>query len=87
MPKTPVERVTWNVGWSFIRNMRGISFRFFARVILMTASFALATLSLTTRVTGEEFVYAAGSIAAVMIASILRRKRPSNHSRDPSATS
>jgi hypothetical protein len=68
--------------------MRGIPFLFFARVILMTASFVLALLSLTTRVSGEEFVYAGGSIAAVMLASIFRRKRHTKHSQDrhPSIT-
>ena len=54
----------------------------------MTASFVLALLSLTSRITGEEFVYAGGSIAAVMLASIFRGKRRAKHSRNhhPSAT-
>ncbi len=65
-------------GLKIIQVMRGIPFRFFARVTLMMASLVLAIFSLTTGVTGEEFVYAAGSIAAVMLASIFRRKRHSH---------
>ena len=61
-----------------LKTMARIPFAFFARVVLMTASFVLAIFSLTTHVTGKEFVYAAGSIAAVMIGSLLRRKRRFN---------
>jgi len=68
--------------------MRGIPFIFIARVVLLTASFVLAVLSLTTSVTGEEFVYAGGSIAAVMLASLFRKKRGAKHSSNlhPPAT-
>jgi hypothetical protein len=66
--------------------MRGIPFIFFARVILMTASFVLALLSLTTHISGEEFVYAGGSVAAVMLASIFRRKHHAKHTHHPSTT-
>jgi hypothetical protein len=68
--------------------MRGIPFGFFARVILMTISFVLAIFSLTTRVIGEEFIYAAGSIAAIMLATVFRKKRRAKHLHDrhPSIT-
>ncbi|HET6402233.1 MAG TPA: hypothetical protein VFH95_12660 [Candidatus Kapabacteria bacterium] len=82
MPKPPSERIHWNTSWIIFGFMRGIPFQFFARVILMTASFVLALLSLTTRVTGKEFVFAGGSVAAVMLASLLRRKRRHNRSRN-----
>ena len=59
--------------------MRGIPFVFFARIVVLTASFVLGVLSLSTRDTGKQFVFAAASIACAMLASFLRSGRRKHH--------
>lgn len=62
--------------------MRRISFTFFARVILLTASSVLGILSLSTHIQSQEFVFAASAIAAAMLAGLFRRDH-GQHQRRP----
>src|ERR1051325_9941672 len=64
----------------FSIHMRRIPFRFFARVILLTASSVLGVMSLSTHTQSQEFVYAGAAIAAAMLAGLFPRK---NAPRNP----
>ncbi len=79
MPKSDVRAPSGTLLGNTYGNMRGIPFNFFARIVLLTASFVLAVLSLTTRMTGKELVFAAASIAVAMLTGMFRRKRNHTH--------
>jgi hypothetical protein len=59
--------------------MPRIPFRFFARVILLTASSVLGVLSLSTHIQSQEFVYAGSSIACAMLAGLFPRQHKSHN--------